>query len=41
VVLTPERPESAVHPLRFAVMAEFVGTKDGTAMAALSVKEEP
>jgi hypothetical protein len=41
VVLTPERTESATAPLRFAVTAEFVGTKDGTAMATLSVKEEP
>jgi hypothetical protein len=31
VVLTPERPEGATAPLRFAVIAEFVGTKDGTA----------
>jgi hypothetical protein len=41
VVLTPERPDGSGGPLRFAVVAEFVGTKDGTAMAALSLKEEP
>jgi hypothetical protein len=41
VVLTPERPDGTSGPLRFAVVAEFVGTKDGTAMAALSLKEEP
>ena len=41
VVLTPERADGTSGPLRFAVVAEFVGTKDGTAMAALSLKEEP
>lgn len=41
VVLTPDRAEGATGPLRFAVTAEFVGTKDGTALATLSMKEEP
>lgn len=41
VVVSPAGADPSAGQLRFAVTAEFVGNKDGTALSALSLREEP